>query len=77
MITLCLAHHAMVTRTKFLRKIWPELLRNLWREQHPDAHEQLALDFTMPSVPALPVPLDFERRQAGVLSESSDTTRTG
>ncbi len=45
MITLCLAHHAMVTRTLVLLEDWPELLRVLWREQHPEAHEQTALDF--------------------------------
>jgi len=50
MISLCLAHHAMVTRTQFLRKVWPELLRDLWREQHPDAHEQLALDFSVETI---------------------------
>jgi hypothetical protein len=47
MITLCLAHHAMVTRTQMLCKDWPVLLRILWREQHPEAHEQTALDFTV------------------------------
>jgi hypothetical protein len=47
MITLCLAHHAMVSRTQMLCKDWPELLRILWREQHPEAHEQTALDFTV------------------------------
>lgn len=46
MITLCLAHHAMVTRTLVLLEDWPELLRVLWREQHPEAHEQTALDFS-------------------------------
>ena len=45
MITLCLAHHAMVTRTLVLLEDWPKLLRVLWREQHPEAHEQTALDF--------------------------------
>ena len=45
MITLCLIHHKMVTRTLVLLEEWPEVLRVLWREQHPDAHEQTALDF--------------------------------
>ena len=57
MITLCLAHHAMVTRTQMLRKEWPVLLRTLWREQHPEAHEQTTLDFTIKKVPAKLVPL--------------------
>ena len=52
MITLCLAHHAMVTRTLVLLEDWPELLRVLWREQHPEAHEQTALDFCIIGPPA-------------------------
>ena len=52
MITLCLAHHAMVTRTVVLLQDWPELLRVLWREQHPDAHEQTALVFAVLGPPA-------------------------
>ena len=46
MLTLCLACHAKVTRTLFLQDDWPEFLRVLWREQHPKAHEQAALDFS-------------------------------
>jgi len=46
MITLCLPHHAMVTRTEMISKAWPDLLRVLWREQHPESHEQTAFDFT-------------------------------
>ena len=45
MITLCLACHAKVTRTRVLRREWPSLLRILWREQHPEGHEQTALNF--------------------------------
>jgi hypothetical protein len=45
MITLCLPCHAKVTRTCFLENEWPELLRILWREQHPKAKEQTFLDF--------------------------------
>ena len=45
MITLRLAHHAMVTRTLVLLEDWPGLLRVLWREQHPEAHEQTEVDF--------------------------------
>ena len=47
MLTLCLACHAKVTRTLCLQDNWPEFLRVLWREQHPDCHEQSALDFTL------------------------------
>lgn len=44
MITLCLAHHAIVTRTHFMR-FAPDLLRQLWREQHPKNPEQMELPF--------------------------------
>ena len=46
MLTLCLACHAKVTRTLFVEADWSEFLRLLWREQHPDGHEQSPLDFT-------------------------------
>jgi hypothetical protein len=62
MITLCLGHHAMVTRTQVLRKEWPELLRVLWREQHPEAHEQTILSFVVKPVPMKRVPLFPEDR---------------
>ena len=52
MITLCLACHAKVTRTLHLRREWPPLLRTLWREQHPKAHEQTALNFAERGLPA-------------------------
>jgi hypothetical protein len=45
LITLCPGCHARVSRTCVLRNDWPELLRLLWREQHPHAHEQGRLDF--------------------------------
>ena len=45
MITLHLACHAKVTRTQFLCRDWPPLLRVLWREQHFQGHEQTTLDF--------------------------------
>lgn len=62
MITLCLGHHAMVTRTQMLRKEWPELLRVLWREQHPEAHEQTNPNFAVKPVPVKHVPLFPEDR---------------
>ena len=57
MITLCLGHHAMVTRTQMLSKAWPELLIILWREQHPDAREQTVLDFTVNRATVKLIPL--------------------
>jgi hypothetical protein len=52
MITLCLACHAKVTRTLYLQREWPPLLRVLWREQHPRADEQIAIDFAEKRTPA-------------------------
>ncbi len=46
LLTLCLACHAKVTRTQFVQDDWPPFLRLLWREQHPDGHEQTRLDFS-------------------------------
>ena len=57
MLTLCLACHAKVTRTLHLQRHWPELLRVLWREQHPDGHEQASLNFVAQSPIAKLVPL--------------------
>ena len=45
MLTLCLPCHAKVTRTLCVQDDWPQFLRVLWREQHPEGHEQSALDF--------------------------------
>lgn len=57
MISLCLACHAKVTRKLALNTCWPPLLVQLWREQHPEAHEQLQLNFTLPFRAPVPVPL--------------------
>ena len=43
---------------------WTPLLIQLWREQHPEAHEQLQLDFTVPSMRPEPVPLFDNDKQA-------------
>lgn len=63
MITLCLACHAKVTRKLAMDMCWPPLLIQLWREQHPEAHEQLQLDFTVRMMPPKPVPM-FAGEQA-------------
>jgi hypothetical protein len=49
MLTLCLPSHAKVSRTLYVQDDWPEFLRVLWREQHPDGREQVALNFTVGS----------------------------
>ncbi len=64
MITLCLASHAKVTRTLAVDQCWPPLLIQLWREQHPKAHEQLQLDFAVRMTLPRPVPLFIEGEQA-------------
>jgi hypothetical protein len=53
-----------VGRTQFLEKEWPELLRILWREQHPEGHEQTSLDFKIKNPAAVAVPL-FEIKVSG------------
>jgi 5-methylcytosine-specific restriction endonuclease McrA len=45
LITLCPGHHALVHRLKVVDRLLPALVLELWREQHPEASEQLALDF--------------------------------
>ena len=57
MLTLCLPCHAKVTRTFYVQNEWPEFLRILWREQHPEGHEQTGLDFAVQRAPARAVPL--------------------
>jgi hypothetical protein len=64
MLTLCLGCHAKVTRTLCVQDDWPEFLRVLWREQHPDGHEQGALNFGIEPAPAKNVLL-FEDMEYG------------
>ncbi len=52
MISLCPKCHAKVGRTRVVFSLMPPLLRELWREQHPEGHEQTMLDFN----PKLAVP---------------------
>ena len=62
MLTLCLPCHAKVTRTFLVQDDWPELLRVLWREQHPEGHEQRALNFVTASACAVKMHL-FEEME--------------
>ncbi|MDQ2842795.1 MAG: HNH endonuclease [Acidobacteriota bacterium] len=66
MISLCPACHAIVSRTRVVRRRMPALLLELWREQHPDGHEQTSLSLTMSAFVALPVPL-FARTDEDIL----------
>jgi hypothetical protein len=63
MISLCLKCHARVGRTKAVLSEMPPLLLQLWREQHPDGHEQVMIDFAAKGTPALPIPLFPEEKQ--------------
>jgi len=60
MIALCAGCHAKVHRTKVVLTEFPPLLLVLWREQHPQGHEQTYIDFNVRKPPALSVPLNFE-----------------
>jgi hypothetical protein len=42
----------------------PPLLLQLWREQHPDGHEQVMIDFTVREMLAEPLALFPEKKQA-------------
>ena len=57
MIALCPACHAKVHRTRAVLAHMPALLLILWREQHPNGHEQTMLDFSQVSAPQVSVPL--------------------
>lgn len=45
LVALCRACHARVHRLRFVRRLYPDAFLELWREQHPQAPEQLALSF--------------------------------
>lgn len=57
MISLCPGCHAKVHRTVAVLTEMSPLLLQLWREQHPDGHEQAMLDFSVKGTPSGPVPL--------------------
>ena len=57
MISLCPGCHAKVHRTIAVLTEMPPLLLELWREQHPQGHEQTILDFKSEKPAAIPVPL--------------------
>ena len=63
MISLCPACHAKIHRTKAVLSEMAPLLLQLWREQHPNGHEQRVLSFTLLHLLAEPFPL-FEEEQS-------------
>lgn len=54
MISLCPACHAKIHRTRVVIRLMAPLLLELWRELHPKAHEQTALNFLPTRPPAKP-----------------------
>lgn len=54
LVALCRACHARVHRLQVVRRVYPDPFLELWREQHPAAHEQLALSFDRHALPAPP-----------------------
>ena len=62
MLSLCPGCLAKIYRTNTVLSAMPPLLLELWREQHPNGHEQVQLNFTSKKPAAKLVPL---RRQAG------------
>ncbi len=63
MISLCPVCHAKVHRTKAVLSCMSPLLLELWREQHPNGHEQTMLDFRARGSAAQKVPLFAENRE--------------
>ena len=64
MISLCPGCHAKVHRTKAVLSRMPPLLLELWREQHPEGHEQTVLNFNPRKPVAKPVRLFAEQDPA-------------
>lgn len=63
MISLCPACHARIHKTRMVLSEMPKLLLELWREQHPRAHEQTMLDFQVQKPTIQSVRLFSERRE--------------
>ena len=57
MVCLCPGCHAKVHRTRAALSAMPPLLLQLWREQHPNGHEQVQLDFSIRRAAAQPTRL--------------------
>ena len=50
LVALCPAHHAQVHKLQVLDRLLPPLARELWRDLHPAAPEQLPLGFAPAAV---------------------------
>jgi hypothetical protein len=64
-ISLCPGCHAKVERTKMVLSEMTPLLLELWREQHPQKHEQVKLAFNArePAIQAVPLVFDDPRNE--------------
>jgi hypothetical protein len=76
MISLCPGCQAKVGRTRVVLSEMPPLLLVLWREQHPEGHEQVMIDFTTKGKPALPVPLFPTEVGCALEARGQDPNRT-
>ncbi len=68
MISLCPGCHSKVHRTIAILTEMPPLLLELWREQHPNGHEQTPLDFKTRGAVARLVPLFSQDREGKSLT---------
>jgi len=66
MISLCPACHAKVHRIQLMDRLIPPLLLELWREQHPQGREQIALEFDKRGSAARAVPLFPDKGKDGL-----------
>lgn len=69
MISLCPGCHAKVHRTKVVLTQMPPLLLELWREQHPNGHEQTVLNFKA----GTPLHISADAASGGQVSSCVDT----
>ena len=54
LVSLCPACHAKIHHTRVVFSEMPPFLLELWREQHPEGHEQTRLEFRDRRAPAVP-----------------------
>ena len=66
MLSLCPGCHAKVHRTEAVLSAMPPLILELWREQHPEGHEQVQLDFTSKKPAAKLIPLFGDERESSL-----------
>lgn len=65
MLSLCPGCHAKVHRNRAVLSVMPPLLLELWREQHPEVHEQVQLDYANKNSPPEPALLFRDEIETG------------